>query len=56
MLETLSLDIYKQYSDLFDNDLYDAINLEKCTFKRQSQGASGIKSVEAQIKDLRGKF
>ena len=56
VLETLSLDIYKQYSDLFDNDLYDAINLEKCTFKRQSQGASGIKSVEAQIKDLRGKF
>ena len=53
VLEELSLDIYKNYSDLFDNDLYEYINLETCTFKRTSQGASGIESVEAQIKDLR---
>ena len=53
VLEELSLNIYKNYSDLFDNDLYEYINLETCTFKRTSQGASGIESVEAQIKDLR---
>ncbi len=53
VLENVSLDVYKKYSDLFSDDLYDYINLETCTFKRTSQGASGIKSVEAQIKDLR---
>ena len=53
VLEELDLDIYKKYSDLFDKDLYDYINLETCTFKRTSLGASGIKSVEEQIKDLR---
>ncbi len=54
ILEDLSLDIYKTYSDKFENDLYEYINLETCTFKRTSMGASGVKSVEAQIKDLRG--
>ena len=53
VLEDVSLDVYKKYSDLFDKDLYDYINLETCTFKRTSLGASGIESVEAQIKDLR---
>lgn len=53
VLEKLSLDIYKKYSNLFSDDLYDYINLETCTFKRTSLGASGIESVEAQIKDLR---
>ena len=53
VLEELDLDIYKKYSNLFDKDLYDYINLETCTFKRTSLGASGIESVEAQIKDLR---
>ncbi|MCR4898591.1 MAG: argininosuccinate lyase [Acholeplasmatales bacterium] len=53
VLEELELDTYKNYSNLFDKDLYDYINLETCTFKRTSLGASGIKSVEEQIKDLR---
>ena len=53
VLEDVSLDVYKKYSDLFNKDLYDYINLETCTFKRTSLGASGIESVEAQIKDLR---
>lgn len=53
VLEDLPLDVYKKYSSLFDKDLYDYINLETCTFKRTSLGASGIESVEAQIKDLR---
>jgi argininosuccinate lyase len=54
VLEELDLDTYKTYSNLFDKDVYEYINLETCTFKRTSMGASGIKSVEAQIKDLRG--
>ena len=53
VLEELELDVYKKYSDLFDKDLYDYINLETCTFKRTSLGASGLSSVEKQIKDLK---
>jgi len=52
-LEEVKLDKYKEYSNLFENDLYEAIDLEKATFRRTSKGASGIESVEAQIKDLR---
>ena len=53
ILEKVSLDTYKKYSELFENDVYEYINLETCTFKRTSLGTSGIESVEAQIKDLR---
>ena len=53
VLEELSIDEYKKYSSLFETDLYEAIDLEKATFRRTSKGASGILSVEAQIKDLR---
>jgi argininosuccinate lyase len=54
VLEELSIDEYKKYSSLFETDLYEAIDLEKATFRRTSKGASGIESVEDQIKDLRG--
>ncbi len=53
VLEELSLDEFKKYSDLFENDVYDAINLENATFRRTSDGASSIESVEAQIASLR---
>ena len=52
-LEEVKLDKYKEYSSLFEKDLYEAIDLEKATFRRTSSGASGIESVEAQIKDIR---
>ncbi|MGM9971669.1 MAG: argininosuccinate lyase [Anaeroplasmataceae bacterium] len=52
VLETLSLEEYKKYSDLFKEDVYDAINLEKCTFKRNSLGASAVMSVDKQIESL----
>ena len=49
VLETLTLDEFKKYSDLFKEDVYEAINLEKCTFKRNSFGASAVESVDKQI-------
>ena len=52
-LEELPLDEYKKLSNLFDNDLYDAINLERCTFQRNSQGASSVESTTKQINDLK---
>ena len=54
VLEDVKLDKYKEYSELFSDDLYKYINIEECTFKRTSRGASSIKSVEEQINYLRG--
>ena len=53
VLEELSLDEFKKYSSLFENDVYDAINLENATFRRTSDGASSVESVEKQIASLR---
>ena len=53
VLEDVPLEVFKEYSSLFDTDVYPEINIERCTFKRTSQGASAIESVEAQIKALR---
>ncbi len=55
VLEDVKLDKYKEYSELFSEDLYKYINIEECTFKRTSKGASSIKSVEEQINYLRGR-
>ncbi len=52
-LEELPIQEYRKLSDKFDNDLYDAINLENCTFKRNSEGASSIESTTKQIEDLK---
>ena len=49
VLEELALDTYKEFSDLFEEDLYDAIDLQKCVEKRISQGGTSVASVEEQI-------
>ena len=49
VLEDLPLDTYQQYSDLFDTDLYEAIDLMVCVEKRISKGGTSVASVEAQI-------
>ena len=50
VLEALPLQTYQGFSELFDNDLYDAIDLYKCVEKRISQGGTSVASVESQIK------
>ena len=49
VLEELPLDAYKAYSDLFDNDLYEAIDLVACVETRISEGGPAAASVEKQI-------
>ncbi|MBR3836268.1 MAG: argininosuccinate lyase [Clostridia bacterium] len=49
VLETMSLEDYNKYSDLFCEDLYNEISLETCVAKRISAGGTGIDSVEKQI-------
>ena len=49
VLEDLPLESYRLYSDLFDNDLYEAIDLAGCVAKRISEGGPSALSVRAQI-------
>ena len=55
-LETLSLDDYKSICSLFDEDVYKAINLEKCVADRTCKGAPGLASVENQINEIKEKI
>ncbi len=54
LLETLPLADYRGYSDLFDEDIYEAVNLTVCAEKRTSEGGTSVQSVEAQIAYVRG--
>ena len=56
VLEDLSLDVYKSYSELFDTDLYDAIDLMACVEKRISVGGTSVASVEQQIAYVKEKL
>ncbi len=49
VLENLPLEEYKKFSDLFDGELYDAVNLENCVKRRISEGGTSVQSVEKQI-------
>ena len=49
VLETLPLEAYKTYSELFEADLYQDIDLLTCVEKRISEGGTSVASVEAQI-------
>ena len=49
VLEELPLATYKEYSDLFEEDLYDEIDLVACVEKRISEGGTSVASVKKQI-------
>ncbi|MBQ9937169.1 MAG: argininosuccinate lyase [Oscillospiraceae bacterium] len=48
-LETLSLEEYKAHSDLFESDVYTAIDLKVCVEKRTSKGGTSAASLKEQI-------
>ncbi len=56
VLERLTIVEFRQFSELFEEDIYDAINLENCTFSRTSEGGTALESVERQIKHIREKL
>ena len=56
VLETMTIEEYKAYSDLFDKDLYEEISLSTCVAKRISEGGTSPKSVEKQIQFVKGKI
>ena len=47
------MDVYKTYSDLFEEDLYNDINLLTCVEKRISLGGTSVASVEQQMKYIK---
>lgn len=53
-LETLSLENYKAICDLFDEGVYQAIDLDKCVNDRTSLGGPAPKNVLAQVARVRG--
>ena len=55
ILETLPLEKYKEYSEVFEDDLYSEIDLYTCVNKRTSKGGTSVASVESQIEYVRRK-
>jgi argininosuccinate lyase len=53
VLETLPLETYRQYSACFDEDVFEAIDLQTCVARRVSEGGPGAQSVEAQLAFVR---
>ena len=51
-LEKLSLDQFKQFSDLIEEDVYDAISLETCVNKRTITGAPAPETVKKYLDSL----
>lgn len=52
-LETLPLAVYREYSPVFDADVYEAIDLDACVMKRTSFGGTAPASVRAQAAAMR---
>lgn len=52
-LETLPLSEYQKICDLFDEGVYDAINLDKCVNDRTSLGGPAPENVRAQVKRVK---
>ncbi len=53
VLETMPLEAYQALSPLFDETLYEAIDLSACVERRVSAGGTSTGSVKQQIQDVR---
>ena len=49
VLENLTIDEYKEFSPLFDEEIYTAIDLNTCVNKRISKGGTSVTSVLEQV-------
>ena len=48
-LEEMTLTEYQTFSPLFDEGVFEAVNLENCVARRTSTGGTSVGSVESQI-------
>ena len=53
VLEELPLAVFREYSELFGEDVYPAIGLDACVMRRISEGGTSPDSVRAQIASVR---
>ena len=56
VLEDLPLETYREFSELFEEDLYSEIDLLACVQKRISQGGTCLASVERQLQYVQEKL
>ncbi len=56
VLEELPLEVYRTFSDLFDESVYEAVNLDNCVSRRTSYGGTSVSSVEHQIRVIKQKI
>ena len=52
VLDEIPIEKYKEFSELFGDDLYSEISLETCVKKRISEGSTGPVSVACQLSEL----
>ena len=55
-LNSLPLEEYKKISTLFEQDIYDVIDLNNCVEKRASQGGPCILSIKKQITKIKSQL
>ncbi|MGI6710594.1 MAG: argininosuccinate lyase [Bacilli bacterium] len=51
--ESMPLDVYKKFSNKFEDDIYKVVDIEKCAFSRNSLGGPAVKEVEKQIEYIK---
>jgi argininosuccinate lyase len=56
VLETLSLEVYQSFDEVFENSIYDAISLETCVKNRMVDGGPSPKIVENSILKMKKKL
>ncbi|MDO5089402.1 MAG: hypothetical protein Q4D53_06410 [Leptotrichiaceae bacterium] len=49
-IEEMTLEEFKKFSDIFENDIFNEITLESCVNKRNSYGGTSSENVRMQIK------
>ena len=55
-LETLPIEKYKEFSNKFEKDIFEAISLETCVMQRRIEGGPAPESVKAQIEYMKEKI
>ena len=55
-LETLPYELYREYSELFEEDVYEAVDLKACVDRRVSAGGPAEDSVDKQLRYAAGFF
>ena len=55
-LNALTIEEYKGFTELFEGDIYAAIDLKTCVMSRKSEGGPAPESVMAQIAKMQGQL